>query len=79
MLLISEFEDLRDNVLFSFNFWQELGRNCFPGFHDTSPCKVFNWVTGKSVILSKVTSDIFSKVILHLKMQISVAAEGMLI
>lgn len=51
---------------------------CFPGFYDISSCKVFKRLTGKSVILSKATSDMFSKVIFHLKMQISVAVEWVL-
>lgn len=51
---------------------------CFPGFCDMSSCKVFKRLTGKSVILSKATSDMFSKVIFHLKMQISVAVEWVL-
>lgn len=50
----------------------------FPGFCDISSCKVFKCLTGKSVILSKATSDMFSKVIFHLKMQISVAVEWVL-
>lgn len=51
---------------------------CFPGFYEISSCKVFKRLTGKSVILSKATSDMFSKVIFHLKMQISVAVEWVL-
>lgn len=81
MLLISEYKELRDNVLFSFNFGEKQARNweaCFPVFYDISSCRVFKCLTGKSVILSKATSGMFSKVILYLKMQIAVAVEWML-
>lgn len=64
MFFNDDFKELRNNILFSFNFWEEPGRNWdafFPGSHDAFS-KPFKCLSGKSLILSKATSYMLSKV-----------------